>query len=112
MWPHMHTRGKDVTYTLVHPGGRQEVLLQVPRYDFNWQLAYLTSVPVRAGSKIIATGHFDNSRNNRANPNPNAWVYPGQQSWEEMFTPAFGLVVDRTVDERGLTSRYVADGGG
>jgi hypothetical protein len=112
MWPHMHLRGKDVTYTLLHPSGRRQILLRVPKYDFNWQLAYLTSVPIAAGSRLRVEAHYDNSRANKANPNPAAWVYPGQQSWEEMFTPAFGLIVGRDVNERDLTSKYVSDGGG
>jgi hypothetical protein len=109
LWPHMHMRGKDVTYTLVFPDGRREIVLRVPRYDFNWQLPYMTSISVPKGSRMHVEAHYDNSRNNRANPNPNTWVYPGKQSWEEMFTPAFGLIVGRDVDERQLTSRYVRE---
>lgn len=112
MWPHMHLRGKDATYTVVHPGGRRQIVLRIPRYDFNWQLAYQTSVPIKAGSRMRVQAHYDNSKANKANPDPDAWVYPGQQSWEEMFTPAFGLVVPRDVNERDLTSRYVSEGGG
>jgi hypothetical protein len=112
MWPHMHLRGKDVTYTLIHPGGRQQVVLRVPRYDFNWQLAYMTSVAIPAGARLRAEAHYDNSSRNRANPDPTAWVYTGKQSWEEMFTPAFGLVVGRDVDERNLTSKFLEEEGG
>src|SRR5262249_48605571 len=46
MMPHMHARGKDMTYTLEYPDGRKEVALHVPRYDFNWQLGYQTSIQV------------------------------------------------------------------
>jgi hypothetical protein len=112
MWPHMHYRGKSVTYTIIQPSGRRQVVLRVPKYDADWQLAYLTSVPIAAGSRLRAEARYDNSRANKANPDPSAWVYPGQQSWEEMFTPAFGLVVGRDVDERGLTSKFVAEGSG
>jgi hypothetical protein len=112
MWPHMHLRGKDVTYTLVHPSGRRQILLRIPRYDFNWQLAYLTNVDVPRGSRLRAEAHYDNSSRNRANPDPSAWVYQGKQSWEEMFTPAFGLVVDRNVNVKELTSKYVEEEGG
>jgi len=40
LMPHMHKRGKDFTYTAVYPDGRSEVVLRVPKYDFNWQLLY------------------------------------------------------------------------
>lgn len=102
MWPHMHLRGKDVTYTLVLPDSTERIVLRVPRYDFNWQLAYLTSVPVPAGSRLRVEAHYDNSTRNPANPDPSTWVYNGNQSWEEMFTPAFGLVVEQGVRSEGL----------
>jgi len=105
LWPHMHVRGKDVTYRLVSANGNSDIILRIPRYDFQWQIAYETSIKVSRGSRLLAEAHYDNSRRNRANPNPGAWVYPGDQSWEEMFTPAFGLVVNRDVDEGKLTVR-------
>jgi hypothetical protein len=51
MMPHMHFRGKDMTYTLEYPDGRKEIVLSVPHYDFNWQLGYDTSVKVPKGTK-------------------------------------------------------------
>jgi hypothetical protein len=38
--PHMHVRGKDMIYTALYPDGTSEVLLNVPKYDFNWQITY------------------------------------------------------------------------
>jgi hypothetical protein len=72
LWPHMHLRGKDMTFTATYPDGREEVLLHVPRYDFRWQLQYELEKPVRlpAGSTIKAIGHYDNSARNKYNPNP------------------------------------------
>jgi len=102
--PHMHLRGKDSTYTLLYPDGRQEILLRVPRYDFMWQLGYHTSVKVPKGAKLRVDAHFDNSANNKFNPNPNRTVYYGEMTWEEMMTGFFGLVVDRSVDPRKVIS--------
>jgi len=107
--PHMHLRGKDITYTLLLPDGRQQVLLKIPRYDFNWQLGYETAVDIPAGSRIRIEAHYDNSKGNKANPDPSIWVRDGRQSWEEMLTPNFSLVVDRKVDLRGLTSKFDED---
>jgi len=97
--PHMHLRGKDIKYTLILPDGRQQVLLNVPKFDFNWQLHYELAEPLRipAGSKIIAVAHYDNSIKNRYNPAPNKEVYWSEQSWDEMFIPWFEYTVDSKI---------------
>lgn len=86
--PHMHYRGKDVTYELVRPNGRREILMAVPRYDFNWQLVYRLKDPVfvEKGSRLIVTAHYDNSPNNRANPDPKSVLRWGDKTEEEMMT--------------------------
>jgi hypothetical protein len=94
--PHAHVRGKSAKYTLTYPDGHEEVVLNVPRYDFNWQLSYATSVKIPKGSKMTTQFVYDNSPGNKYNPDPSKWVYQGQQSWEEMGTPFLGFVVDRT----------------
>jgi hypothetical protein len=99
--PHMHLRGKDIKYTLVWPDGRRQVLLNVPKFDFNWQLHYELAEPLRipAGSKLIAVAHYDNSLKNRYNPAPQKEVFWSEQSWDEMFIPWF----EYTVDSKDLT---------
>ena len=85
--PHRHLRGKDMRFRLIWPDGRDEILLDVPRYDFNWQTEFELVEPLRipAGSQLIVEGHHDNSLNNRYNPAPDKEVYWGAQSWDEMF---------------------------
>ena len=87
VWPHMHLRGKDMTFLVTYPDGREEVILHVPNYDFNWQLQYELDPPINlpAGSTIKTVGHFDNSVKNRYNPAPEKEVYWAEQSWDEMF---------------------------
>ena len=87
LWPHMHLRGKDMTYVITYPDGTEEVVLHVPKYDFNWQMVYDFEEPLKvpAGSTIKTVGHFDNSMQNRYNPAPDKEVYWGEQSWDEMF---------------------------
>ncbi len=99
--PHMHLRGKDIKYTLIWPDGRQQVLLDVPKFDFNWQLNYELTEPLRipAGSKIVSVAHYDNSIKNRYNPAPQKEVFWSEQSWDEMFIPWF----EYTVDSKDLT---------
>jgi hypothetical protein len=85
--PHMHVRGKSFRYDVILPDGSARMLLEVPRYDFNWQLAYRYTEPITipAGSKIRATGWFDNSANNPANPDPTKTVRWGPQTVDEMM---------------------------
>ncbi len=85
--PHMHVRGKAFRYDSIAPDGAERTLLEVPRYDFNWQLGYRYAEPptIPAGSKIRATGWFDNSAKNPANPDPNKTVRWGQQTTDEMM---------------------------
>jgi hypothetical protein len=85
--PHMHVRGKDFTYTAVYPDGRSEVLLSVPKYDFNWQLSYIPKEPLALprGTRIDCVAHFDNSAKNKFNPDPTRAVRWGDQTWEEMM---------------------------
>ncbi len=86
-FPHMHYRGKRFRYEVYYPDGTREVLLSVPRYDFNWQTFYTlqTPKPIPQGTKIVMTGAFDNSPGNPANPDPSKEVRWGHQSWDEMF---------------------------
>lgn len=87
LMPHMHLRGKDFRYTAVYPDGRTEVLLDVPRYDFNWQLVYRLKEPVLLpkGGRLECVAHFDNSPNNKFNPDPSKEVRWGPQTFEEMM---------------------------
>lgn len=95
--PHMHFRGKDMRYTVTYPDGRDEVLLNVPHYNYEWQLNYEFEKPVKipAGSTILVSAHYDNSPNNPRNPDPNAEVTWGQQSWNEMFIPWSEFSIDK-----------------
>lgn len=85
--PHMHVRGKSFRYELVTPDNKRSTLLDVPRYDFNWQLLYRLAVPLTAptGSRIEATAIYDNSTNNPANPDPTRSVRWGEQTDDEML---------------------------
>jgi mono/diheme cytochrome c family protein len=93
-FPHMHNRGAAFRYELLHEDGRVEPLLEVPRYDFNWQITYKPGRPIfaPAGSRLRATGWFDNSPDNPANPDPGAEVRFGEQTWEEMMIGYFDWV--------------------
>jgi hypothetical protein len=87
MSPHMHLRGKSLKWVVTYPDGREQVILNVPRFDFNWQFQYELAEPLRipAGSKISGIGVYDNSPKNRWNPAPHLPVYWSEQSWDEMY---------------------------
>ena len=84
---HMHVRGKAFKYEVTYPDGKTETLLDIPRYDFNWQLAYDYKQPkfVPAGSVVKITAVYDNSTNNPANPDPTKNVRWGAQTFDEMM---------------------------
>jgi hypothetical protein len=96
LFPHTHLRGKSWEYRLTYPDGRQEIVLKVPRYDFNWQTYYEYARPIAApkGSRLLAIAHYDNSANNKANPDPTKAVRWGDQTWEEMQYSGITYTVD------------------
>jgi hypothetical protein len=83
----MHFRGKSFQYEVLYPDGSKELLLDVPRYDFNWQTHYNLAEPklLPAGARLHCIAHFDNSPANLANPDPSKNVRWGDQTWEEMM---------------------------
>lgn len=88
---HMHVRGKAFKYEVTHADGRSETLLDIPRYDFNWQLRYDLKTPltIPRGSTVKITAVFDNSAGNPANPDPDKRVRWGQQTYDEMMIGYF-----------------------
>jgi peroxiredoxin len=98
MSPHMHLRGKSFKFELQRADGSHEPLLDVPRYDFNWQTSYELAEPLTlpAGSQIVCTASFDNSEKNLNNPDPSKTVKWGDQSWDEMMIGYFDIVVPRS----------------
>ncbi len=91
MRPHLHLRGKTFEYKVLYPDGGEEILLRVPDYDFSWQTRYVLAVPKRlpAGTKLVATGSWDNSASNPTNPDPSSTVSWGQQTDDEMMIGFF-----------------------
>ncbi|MEM9668582.1 MAG: redoxin domain-containing protein [Pseudomonadota bacterium] len=91
LFPHAHYRGKSSKFYLIHPDGREEVILSVPKYDFNWQHNYALEEPiyVDAGTKLVHETIFDNSSRNFANPDPDRVVPWGLQSYDEMLYGSF-----------------------
>ncbi len=85
--PHAHVRGKAWKYEALYADGKRETLIDIPKYDFNWQLLYELQEPITLpkGTKIICTAWYDNSDKNPANPDPTKDVFFGEQTWEEMM---------------------------
>jgi len=99
--PHMHVRGESFRYLLMLPDGTSKPLLAVPRWDFEWQTTYRLAQPLflPRGSKVVGIATYDNSADNRANPDPNATVYFGEQTRDEMMI-GYMDVLEATPEER------------
>jgi hypothetical protein len=84
--PHLHVRGKACRYEVVRGDGARSTVLDIPRYDFNWQLLYRLHepLPLTAGDTLVFTAWYDNSAGNPANPDPTKTIRWGPQTFDEM----------------------------
>jgi hypothetical protein len=96
MLPHTHVRGKQWSYEVTYPDGRKETILSVPKYDFEWQTDYIFKQPLKlpAGTTLHAVAYYDNSPQNKSNPDPKQKVWWGDQTWEEMMFTGLTFSVD------------------
>ncbi len=96
----MHLRGKTFEYDIVKPDGSIETLLRV-NYHFHWQLSYRLAEPrlLKAGTRLRAVAWYDNSRNNPHNPDPDATVTWGDQTYQEMMVGFFDVAVPANMDK-------------
>jgi hypothetical protein len=94
--PHTHVRGKRWHLEAVYPDGRTQTLLDVPKYDFNWQTDYVFKQPLKLpkGTRVHTTAWYDNSAANKSNPDPGLDVHWGDQTWQEMQFTAFAFSLD------------------
>ena len=104
-FPHAHYRGQSSTLAIRYPDGREEIILSLPKYDFNWQRAYEFKDPIKipAGAKLIARYTYDNSTQNAANPDPSKKIVWGDQSFEEMLYTAISYrwTDETSADQKG-----------
>ncbi|MGE0710565.1 MAG: cytochrome c [Planctomycetota bacterium] len=108
--PHMHLRGKTFRYALRYPDGKTVPLLEIPRWDFNWQNTYRFEQPlfVPKGSRMIGVATFDNSDKNPANPDPSRVVRFGEQTWDEMMI-GYLETVDALPEDRAAWEKSQAE---
>ncbi|MFN7927223.1 MAG: cytochrome c [Blastocatellia bacterium] len=102
--PHMHVRGKAMKYEVIYPDGKRETLLNVDRYNFNWQTLYKLQAPlaVPKGSRLMITGWFDNSSKNKLNPDPSKTIRFGEPTYDEMLVGFFDVARPKPA-ERAIT---------
>jgi hypothetical protein len=96
--PHMHLRGKSMKYDLIYPDGKQETLLWVPKFNFNWQTMYYLKNPLQVpkGSKLVVTAHFDNSAKNKYNPDVKKDIRWGDPTYDEMMIGWLDFITDNS----------------
>ncbi len=113
VFPHMHLRGKDFRYELIYPDGAKETIMNMPRYDFNWQTSYIfaDAKKLAKGTTLHCTAHFDNSADNPANPDPTKRVRWGPQTWEEMMIGWFDIAVPKGTDIKDVLPPQTRGGG-
>jgi hypothetical protein len=106
-FPHMHLRGKDMKMIATYPGGRQETLLDVPAYDFAWQLFYYpkSRIALPKGTRVDLIAHYDNSPANKHNPDPTKPVTFGEASTSEMMFGMFEFTANDGVSPKPSTPR-------
>ncbi len=94
--PHMHLRGKSMKYEAFYPDGKSEVLLSVPKFDFGWQTNYVLKEPkfLPAGTRIMVTAIYDNSKNNKFNPDPTKDIRYGEPTYDEMMLGFMDFVTE------------------
>jgi hypothetical protein len=97
--PHMHLRGKDYELRAIYPTGETQIVFK-GKWNFDWQVGYQLEkpLPVPRGTRLVAIAHYDNSVNNKFNPDPTKTILWGDQNWDEMQSGFLGLVVDMSAD--------------
>jgi peroxiredoxin len=111
--PHMHLRGKSFRFEASFPDGRREVLLDVPRYEFDWQNVYVLAEPklMPEGSVLHCLARYDNSAGNPSNPDPTRAVSWGEQTRDEMLVGYVEVALaDQDLSRAGPASRKLDDG--
>ena len=97
--PHMHLRAKDYELRLIYPTGEKETVFR-GKWDFDWQLGYDLKDPivVPKGTRILTIVHYDNSPNNKWNPDATKTVFWGPQNWDEMQSSFLGFLIPSNTD--------------
>ena len=105
--PHMHLRGKSFILRAYYPDGAEETLIRVPDYDFDWQMTYVLEKPktLPRGTRLEAVGYYDNTPNNPFNPDPEAVVVYGEQTWNEMMGAVIDLAIDPDLGSPAIFTR-------
>ena len=111
--PHMHLRGKSMRFVAEYPDGRREVILDVPRYEFDWQNLYVLDQPkpMPEGTILHTEARFDNSAENPNNPDPRRAVTFGEQTRDEMHVGYLNFALaDQDLTLGMPTSKRLANG--
>lgn len=101
--PHGHTRLVASSIQILRANGRRETVGMVSNWSALWHHSHIFEDDVapllEVGDKLILTAWYDNSENNRYNPDPDQWVSIGDRTADEMSHHWIGVT---HLDEEGL----------
>jgi hypothetical protein len=106
--PHLHLRGKDYELRVIYPTGESQTVFK-GLWNFDWQIGYQLEKPLALpkGTRLLAVVHYDNSINNKFNPDPSKTIWWGDQNWDEMQSGFLGLTFDANTDANKV---FIASG--
>jgi mono/diheme cytochrome c family protein len=86
--PHGHTRLTAMSMQILRANGRTETVSMVSNWSALWHHSHIYADDVapllNVGDKILLTAWYDNTENNRYNPDPDQWVGIGDRTADEM----------------------------
>jgi hypothetical protein len=101
--PHGHTRLVAMSIQILRANGRTEMVSMVSNWSALWHHSHIYDDDVapllEVGDQLILTGWYDNTENNRYNPDPDQWVGIGDRTADEM---SHAWIAVTHLDEEGM----------
>jgi hypothetical protein len=101
--PHGHTRLVAMSIEILRKSGQREMVSMVSNWSALWHHSHIygdDSAPLLdVGDQVIMTAWYDNTENNRYNPDPDQWVGIGDRTADEM---SHAWIAVTHVDEAGM----------
>ena len=110
--PHFHLRGKSMQVEAILPDGSSQIVSYVGNFNFNWMTNYIfaddAAPAFPKGTVIHVSAWYDNTRNNKNNPDPDQWVGYGDRTVDEMAHAWINVVYLTDVEYNALLAERKA----